>query len=191
MLTEAVGWGVWGPGPRWWSACADICWDIPNPCGLMLVHTPEQPPLSFPVTGSLSCVGTQDLVHDSRAVCGKPSKATRPHDGLGIFGLSWVCLPLHHGQGRLWGPATSPGFIQSKDTAPSLLESPLPHCPLSRSDALDLPGMVAFVRLPDAFSAPSHLQPDTQALRTPQLCTSYLCFVPCYHPFSNAMHASD
>lgn len=39
VLTEAVGWGMWVPGPWWWSACADICWDIPNPRGLMLVHT--------------------------------------------------------------------------------------------------------------------------------------------------------
>lgn len=27
------------PGPWWWSAYADVCWDIPSPRALTLVHT--------------------------------------------------------------------------------------------------------------------------------------------------------
>lgn len=61
-------------------------------------------------------------------------------DGLGIFGLSGVGLPLHHGHEGPWGPATSPGFIQNRGTATSILESLVPHCLLSGSDDLDLPG---------------------------------------------------
>lgn len=61
-------------------------------------------------------------------------------DGLGVFGLSWVCLPLHHGHEGPWNPATSPGFIQNRGTATSILESFMPHCFLSGSDDLGLPG---------------------------------------------------
>lgn len=53
------------------------------------------------------------------------------------------------------------GLSRTGIQLPLFLNSP---CLLSCSDALALPGMVAFVPLPNAFSALSRLQPDAQAL---------------------------
>lgn len=52
------------------------------------------------------------------------------------------------------GVLPSSGFTQKRGIATSILKSSMPRCPLSGPDNLDLPGMVAFVHLPNVLSTP-------------------------------------